>query len=153
MKLEKWALVAEIVGGIAVVVTLAFLIIGIRDNTSTTRAAVYGGLVDSINELESRRLGDPELTELWRTFRERKTNEISEVDRDQLGLYVQIMARNLEKAYYSNKYGVIGDAEWERFRNGICAIYGDSEAAGLRVFNVGALSSDFREFARQACSD
>jgi len=153
MKLEKWALIAEIIGGIAVVVTLVFLVVGIRDNTSITRAAVYGGLVDSINELESRRLGDAEVTRLWRTFRERQTNGISEVERNQLGLYVQIMARNLEKAYWSNKYGVIGDAEWERFRTGICGIYGDAQAADLRVFDSGGLSSDFREFARETCSN
>jgi len=136
-----------------VVVTLAFLVVGIRENTNTTRAAVYGDLVDSIYELESRRLGDPEMTKIWRAFRDRRADEISEDDRDQLGLYVQIMARNLEKAYFSNRYGVIGDAEWERFRNGICSIYGDAEAADLRVFRAGALSSDFREFARQSCSN
>ena len=38
MKLEKWALIAEIVGSVAVVTTLIFLIIEIRGNSAAVRA-------------------------------------------------------------------------------------------------------------------
>ena len=38
-KLSEWASIAEIVSGIAVVITLVFLIFGIRENTEVTRAA------------------------------------------------------------------------------------------------------------------
>jgi hypothetical protein len=40
MKLEKWALIAEIVGGVSVVITLIFLIAGIRENTAVTRVSM-----------------------------------------------------------------------------------------------------------------
>ena len=38
MKLEKWALIAEIVGGVAIVVTLIALIVELRGNTGAIRA-------------------------------------------------------------------------------------------------------------------
>ena len=38
MKLEKWALIAEIVSSFAVVVTLILLVVELRDNTVALRA-------------------------------------------------------------------------------------------------------------------
>ena len=38
MKLEKWALIAEIVGGLAIVVTLTILIVELRGNTDAIRS-------------------------------------------------------------------------------------------------------------------
>ena len=38
MKLEKWALIAEIVGGLAIVVTLVVLIVEVRGNTDAIAA-------------------------------------------------------------------------------------------------------------------
>jgi hypothetical protein len=41
VKLSDWANVAEVVSGVAVVITLIFLILSIRENTEITRAAAY----------------------------------------------------------------------------------------------------------------
>ena len=41
MKLEKWALIAEIIGGIAIVLSLVFVGIEIRRNTNAAYAATY----------------------------------------------------------------------------------------------------------------
>jgi len=38
MKLERWALIAEIIGGLAIVVTLAILIFEVRNNTAAIQA-------------------------------------------------------------------------------------------------------------------
>lgn len=46
MKLERWALIAEIIGGIAIVVTLVFLIIEIRGNSAAIRAATATSISD-----------------------------------------------------------------------------------------------------------
>ena len=51
MKLEKWALIAEISSGIAVVFTLVILIFGIQDNTNATRGSVYATSIESLNAL------------------------------------------------------------------------------------------------------
>lgn len=54
MKLEKWALIAEIVSGVAVVATLIFLIIEIRGNSDAIRADmqinVSGRTIQHIND-------------------------------------------------------------------------------------------------------
>ena len=49
-KLEKLALIAELVSSIVVVVTLVFLLIGVRENSEMARASAYERNIDSSNE-------------------------------------------------------------------------------------------------------
>ena len=53
-QLSSWASGAEIISSIAVVVTLVFLVIGIRENTAITRASVYATSIEGINDYEQR---------------------------------------------------------------------------------------------------
>ena len=50
MKLERCALVAEIVGSIAVVVTLAILILEVRENTDESRASNRQSVISDLRE-------------------------------------------------------------------------------------------------------
>ena len=52
MKLEKWALIAEIVGSFAVVVTLIILIVEVRGNTEELRAATLSDLAGRTQEMQ-----------------------------------------------------------------------------------------------------
>jgi len=47
-KLQKWALIAEIVGGLAIVVSLVFLIIEVRGNSNLIRANAYDQNIQSL---------------------------------------------------------------------------------------------------------
>lgn len=62
--LQKWALVAEIIGGAAVMITLVFLLLGIKENTQVTSASMFANTIDSLNEFEAGLLADPELSNL-----------------------------------------------------------------------------------------
>jgi len=151
-KLSDWASVAEIVSGLAVVITLVFLLMGIQANTSTTRVSVYSSLVDSVNYLESQRLNDPELLGYWRAFRAGEAAELEENERRRLGLYLQMLYRVYEKAYVSNKNDVIGASEWERFRRSACGLNGQARNPGwILNDNIGAVSDDFAEFLATNC--
>jgi hypothetical protein len=153
-KLSDWASIAEIMSGIAVVVTLLLLFMGVRENTNTTRAAEYGNLIDGILELESNRLNDPELMRLWIEFQSGEAFNRNDPNDQRLGLYLQMLVRNYEKAFYQYRYGVIGEAEWQRFRDPICAVRDRSEGAGLDgIFDSGPFSADFRAFVTVACGD
>ena len=41
MKLEKWALLAEVIGSVAIVVSLVVLIVEVRASTDLSRLAAY----------------------------------------------------------------------------------------------------------------
>ena len=62
MKLENFAHIAEVISGIAVVISLVFLIYGIRENTEVTRTVAYEGLIDSINNFTLTIVPDEDLS-------------------------------------------------------------------------------------------
>ena len=154
MKLKKWALIAEIGSGIAVVVTLFFLIVGISENTNATRAAVYGDVIDGLNDLETMRLANPALGHAWRLFiRDSDVTSLEETERLDLFAYLQILIRNYEKAYYNSRYGVIGASEWNHFQTGICQIYSAAQRTELGlVFEIGGTNADFQAYVHDACA-
>jgi hypothetical protein len=120
-KLSNWASVAEIVSGIAVVVTLLFLIVGIRENTAVTRVSIYGDLVQEITQMESGRIYDPEAARVLSTFYEETTSTLDASERRTLDAYVGVLFRIYERAYFSREYDIIGDEEWSRLEFIICA--------------------------------
>ncbi len=68
MKLQKWALLAEILGGIAVVVSLIFVGYQVQQsneqaalNTSALRLAAYQQLIEGISEFNIQTLQNAEL--------------------------------------------------------------------------------------------
>ena len=64
-RLSDWASYAEIASGIAVVVTLIILVIGIRENTEITRTAMYAGTLDQFNAFETAILLDSDLRQIY----------------------------------------------------------------------------------------
>ena len=64
-KLSDWASIAEIVSGIAVVITLVFLVLGIRENTEVMRATSFASSIDTLNEFTASVVTDSELRQLW----------------------------------------------------------------------------------------
>jgi len=49
-KLQRWALFAEIVGGVAVLVSIAVLVVQIRDNTNAIRAQTFQAIQSEFRE-------------------------------------------------------------------------------------------------------
>ena len=64
MKLEKWALIAEVVGGVAIVVSLVVLIFEVRGNTEAVSAATFQNVSDSISANGMEIAADPEATRI-----------------------------------------------------------------------------------------
>ena len=123
MKLSDWASVAEIVSSLAVVITLVFLLVGIRENTEITRAAAYDRNIDSVNEVRGWIANNPDLATLYRAFLNDETAEIEEPRIIQLNLLMNSIFGIFEKAYFAFQYGHIGQSEWSRFDKQICIQY------------------------------
>lgn len=120
-KLSDWASIADVVSGIAVVATLVFLIIGIRENTEVTRAAAYEGLISSLNDFTQMIVEDDALAAIWQSYQAGNAAELNPDERFRLLLVLRMVWRTYEAAYYSNEYGTLGESEWERFYRQQCA--------------------------------
>jgi hypothetical protein len=111
MKLEKWALVAEISSGIAVVFTLVILIFGIQDNTNATRGSVYATSIESLNALNRTIMADSELSRIYSAFFQGRASELEGLDRVRLNNIVVTMFRTYDMAYSMDKYNLFGENE------------------------------------------
>jgi len=150
-KLSDWASIAEIISGIAVLVTLVFLVLEIRAGTNATRASMYGDILDSLVENRTLRIEDSELDSLVQQFLAGDLREIDAARRSKLITYLQNTYQLYEKAYYSREYGVIGISEWSRFERIVCNNYSRAVAVDLANQIGPIVSEPFWQYVVETC--
>lgn len=150
-KLSDWASIAEIVSGIAVVLTLIFLIVGIRENTAVTRVSVYSDLTQEFSQTDMLRIQDAGFARVVEAFFEETTEALDESDRRTAVAYVNVIFRNYEKAYFSREYDIIGDEEWSRFEALICSNSRRARLMGVELTEAEILTNSFREYMKASC--
>ena len=79
-RLSSWANLAEIASGIAVVITLVVLSVGIRENTEVMKSSIYTQSIDSLNQFRDAGFRDREAARIWRAFQISDTDEFDDVD-------------------------------------------------------------------------
>ena len=119
MKLEKWATVAEIVSGVAVVVTLVVLVIGIRENTATVRATAAATSRDNLANFNEQALAlSGENFELIaRTFEPTTTwEDFTSSEQLWLQLFQRAFVQRTEAQYFRYRDGLLEEDAWETVR-------------------------------------
>ncbi len=153
MKLEKWALIAEIIGGVAIVLSLIFVGLEIRGNTQVVRAEAYERNIDSINEWRLELIRDPRLVatagEFYEVFGDDATDE--EVERFRLNLLLNTLFGVYEKSYYALQYGILGPDEWIRFESQACLNRARSIEIGLWERMAVLLTREFADHLTVQC--
>lgn len=153
-KLQRWALVSEIAGGAAVLLTLILLLLEVRQNTQAIRTATYDGLVADLAHYNMTIATDDELGQM--RFLNINGGRDSLTDY-QLFLLTQInVARyqHYERAYIQWRAGNLEDSLWERFRDRICSVNGDTDFEAIvgPTLNI-STSSEFRNFRLNQCGE
>jgi hypothetical protein len=152
VKLSDWANVAEVVSGFAVVITLIFLILSIRENTEITRAAAYDRSIESLDELRREIAGDPDLVLVYQAIQTERPDLLDELGMVRARLIMNSVFNSFEKAYFANQSGLLGVAEWSRLEKGMCVQYRHANAfpeipAALRL----VISDEFSRHLEDNC--
>lgn len=113
MRLEKWALVAEIIGALAVVISVMYVGFQIRQNSATLQSSSFQAVSDSISEFTASIGRDPVLTHIWISGLGRGHDGLTEAEWNQFNLLMAAMVRRLENAYFQNAQGFIPLEQWE----------------------------------------
>jgi len=156
--LEKSALVAEVVSGAAVLITLIFLVIGIGENTDATRAAVYRDISDGINQFNLILVDDPALARLWSGRFDVSLDSMESDDAERIVYMNRVLFRNLDSAYFSFRNGSLGSAQWERFHTAACRNYPRQDAGNEALKGVWELtepiaSREFVSYLERTCPE
>lgn len=114
MKLEKLALIAEIIGGIAIVFSLAFVGYEIRQNSRSQTQAMTQALVSSYTERLSLLAQNEQLRCIY-SGGIRDFNALSGADALAFSAYWMALWRHREDMYYQYQQGALSPQTWEGF--------------------------------------
>ena len=146
-RLKYLAHFAEIISGVAVVVTLIFLVFEVRENSELVRANTFNRNIESLIDLRMEIVSNDDslrvMAEHW---------GLDDIDLFRRQLFVVSMWSIYEKTYYSHQYGLIGPAEWERFETRIC-IYSESKNEFWQDNVANFLTDEFRSYVTAHCAN
>ena len=153
-KLQNWALIAEIVGGIAVIMSLIFVGFEVRQtadetalNTQSIRAGAYQNLIQQISEVNVLLIENPELSRVRRIAIDGGDLD-SRTDIDLFDSFARLIVRHVDMAYYQYQNGLV---EEDRFLSMAGPLGAEvfSNKYGVSVWNRlrGALSEEFVNYA------
>lgn len=116
MKLEKWALVAEVVGGFSIVITLIFLLFEVRANTEATLATNRQSLASRAEAFLLAQATSPAIAHLH--TRARRNEELADEEVYQYAGYLGGFLRLAEEGYLQYLDGNLDVDYWRtRARN------------------------------------
>jgi|GEM_PF-3411427 len=114
-QLQKWALVAEIIGGLAVVLSLVFVALEIRQsseetatNTKAISVSAYQDLIAQIIDINSAVMNDEELADILRRGQEGTIDSSTEPnDAERFRRYQINVRRHADLACFQYRQGII----------------------------------------------
>ena len=149
--LQVFALTAEIISALAVVITLFILIFEVRANTETNRALAYGQSIDRYNEVRDRISTTPGLAEIVKAYFDGDREELDELDLFKLDLFLQSQWSTTETAYILFNTDMIDESAWKRFEATICVHY--RYAMNSDIWASLPLTNEFANFVSIECAN
>jgi hypothetical protein len=145
MSLSDLAKIGEALGGVAVLVSLVYLAIQIRQNTRTVRTTAFQHVVDSFSQISLEVGKDRSLSELW----VRSVGGLASLDQiDQVRLRFVLLSllRRAESVQFQSEQGALGAESWAGIRESIKLTLSSQGVRKLWVQNHGVFNQHFRRF-------
>lgn len=105
-KLQEYALIAEIIGGIAIVCSLIFVGVQIRQNSEVSEINAYQDLISQITVMNTVRVQDPEFADLFWRF-DHGEQPRNDTERARLKAFLYMVFRHGDLAYRQYAKGLI----------------------------------------------
>ena len=111
MDLTQLANLGEFIGGVAVLVTLIYLALQVKQNTNTVRASTVQSLQDSASSFVTSIALDEEVTALW--LRGLQGADLNTTQSARVSLLLHAAFRRYENAFLQFRLGVIDETNWK----------------------------------------
>jgi hypothetical protein len=116
MSLQDWANLGEAIGGVAVVITLAYLAHQIRQNSRMVRAATYQQVADSLAEFSAMLMQSPDLADLYARGSRQGLASLGEIERERCRNAFMTFFRRAENIFYQQTQGTLEPPAWAGIR-------------------------------------
>lgn len=151
MKLQSYALIAEIVGAVGVVLSLVFVGIQLKDNTDILAAQAVFDLRESNSLMVRDLISDPEFSDvIYRGYYDYES--LSELENWRFAFWVTEVLTHRMTAWKYEVEGLLDAEEIETWQNSTCGFLALRRAR--MVWDRGGpwLRADFRASVEQTCS-
>ena len=111
MKLEKWALIAEIVGGVGIVISLIYVGYQISQNTAEIRASNRQSTAARVQDFALVAASNPDLA--LAADGDADPEALTPIQLEQAAYYNVAFFRNSEEAYLQFSDGLLSEEYWE----------------------------------------
>ncbi len=118
MTLDQLGNIGELVGGVAVVVTLAYLAIQIRQNSRSVRASTNHAITEQLNDLNLRLGLDPGAVDLMMRGAQNR-EDLQSQERVRHTLLMRAVLGNYQDIYVQFCEGMCDRETWERTKIGL----------------------------------
>ena len=143
-KLGRWSDLAQVVSAVAVIASLIYVGVEIRNNTEATRAATRQAISDTDLEFIGASL-DP-LTLLAARSKELRGVELSHVEQLALITHQHVNFRIFENAFYQHRAELLDEQRWETYRWIIASLFATVPSVDSMWTAYGpAFDSEFRD--------
>jgi hypothetical protein len=133
----KWSAIAEIVGSIAILVTLAYLAVQTAQNTAAVHASTRQAMMEADRELLALQFEFPEVLE----YQSRERGSLTDGEKIRMSSWLVMFLRNRETHWLQWQNGVIDDTTWETHSSPLGPIL--SREIVRPWWDVRALSGEF----------
>ena len=106
MNWEALGAIADIIGSLGVIVTLGYLAVQIRQNTSSVRGAAYQSIIESVASANDLLASNPQLSGVFRTGQE-GTPELSEDEKRTFHHLMNSVVRRFENVHLQDSRGLL----------------------------------------------
>ena len=121
MTIQDLGSIGELIGAVAVVISLGYLAVQIRQNTKTVRTSTYQAFLDSSRSDTELILAHPHLERIFRLGR-RDPNELTDDERPVFRMLLGQLLLNYEIMFLQHRHGVIDEDFWRGRQEGLRAL-------------------------------
>ncbi len=113
--------VGEVVGATAVVVTLVYLAIQIKQNTAAIRVSTHQDLLANQTAAQGAVANNPQLAELWQRADERY-EDLTPAERKQFNVFILNMFNTFQSARFNYEAGLLDEEVWRAWFRGYASV-------------------------------
>ena len=128
LSLERFALIAEIVGGFAVIVSVIYLAYEVRQNTAATRSLTHHEIFDSTLDVNQSIANDADLADIFARSRTGYV-ELNEAEKFRLFLTFVNYFNMWDAAYTNHQNGLLETDAWNVWDAGMSWYMTEFESA------------------------
>lgn len=114
VNLSEIALFSQIVGSIAIVVSLVYLAAQVRQNTRATQSATYQSVVSKSLEILTPMYSEDGNVELWLRATAAEA-DLSPVEQMRFHFLMLAVFRHFDNLHYQHKHGAIESEQWQGY--------------------------------------